>query len=409
VCDAAKVCTQVPKPGASCQTIGLCGNGVCNSTGGCVDPAWPDPPACMTEQAGVFGECWTGVNDGSGGCKKIAKVGASCGCWVSPCSIGTCQADGSCLQKPSKPVGSACSSACVATGTCSEAGLCVGKVADGATCTPYADSDTTPVQADCASYACQADGRCAASPKPAGIWCNPGYTYVSKPGMAGCDYSNYCDGKGKCVASSGTSGGSCPSGDPCAAATECVAGQCLTKGQVPDGAPCNMGCFSGTCTAGACGLPGERHAEKCGTDTVCLTNECCGPFGSPGLTGSISWCSGLPTGSCWKETHLGEPCFGGPHDCYIGTCLQNGWCHGHKAPGGKKCGSSDSCDDRECFGEQCVSPVQLGYVTPNCDDGNPCTSDYAWDKCFCDHTSSMTEGWSCAPGAHCTKGNCVPD
>jgi hypothetical protein len=409
VCDAAKVCTQVPKPGASCQTIGLCGNGVCNSTGGCVDPAWPDPPACMTEQAGVFSECWTGVNDGSGGCKKVAKVGASCGCWVSPCSIGTCQADGSCLQKPSKPVGSACSSACVATGTCSEAGLCVGKVADGATCTPYADSDTTPVQFDCASYACQADGRCAASPKLAGSKCEPGYAYVSKPGMAACNYSNSCDGKGRCVALSGTSGGGfCPSADPCAAATECVAGQCLTKGQVADGTPCAMGCFSGTCTAGACGLPGDLHSEKCILDEDCATSDCCGPFGLPQLTGSIGMCSTAPTGKCW---HFSKSIYCGSNDseCIIGVCGADLKCYFKNAALGTDCGIGGPCDDHFCHNGTCVNGADPGYNDWDCDDGNPCTWEQAIDKCSCKFTGEYTEGWSCAPGAHCAKGNCVPD
>ena len=411
VCSGAGICNQLlKKKGASCQTIGLCGNGVCNSTGGCVDPAWPDPPACMIEQAGVFGECWTGVNDGSGGCKKVAKVGASCGCWVSPCSIGTCQADGSCLQKPNKPVGSACSSACVAGGTCDAAGLCAGPVAMAAACTPYADSDWSPVIYDCASYSCKPDGTCAASPKPAGSPCAPGYAYVSKPGLASCDSWNSCDGKGRCVAMTSQWFNDCAGGDPCSSSLKCVLGQCLTRGQDPDGAPCTKGCFSGTCTAGMCGMPGDLDDAMCGTDDVCLTNHCCGPLGVPSLTGSIDECTDTETGSCLSKNHTGNPCGDSADPCTVGTCLQEGFCHSGKVYFSEKCSSSDPCDDHYCHNGQCISDTQSGpKIVGGCDDGNPCTSDYAWGNCLCYHDSASTDGYYCAQGGHCLKGNCVPD
>ncbi len=412
-CSASGQCVQTANVGAACETAGLCSNGVCNAQGACVDPAFPNPPACLAEQSSILSECWTGVPDSAGKCQKVAKVGASCGCSVSPCSIGTCQTDGSCLMKPSKPAGTPCSSKCVKNGICTSSGHCSGPVAPDALCDPD-DLGAVDAHKYCMKHQCQPTGDCVAVPQPAGTSCSKANETAYKAGQNSCGVYSVCDGQGRCTTTSKVQEGkNCDYNQPCSQSRVCQGGYCISIGPKPDGTACKDGCASGICVGGVCS--GHQPDEaSCDDGNSCTEDGCCGATGKWALSLTCPYQS---IGSCSNPVILYKECTVNYGECLKGVC-ELGWsgvCVGKKQAAGTvcavdKCGGEFVCNSYgQCWFGAYSSPA--AGKNP-CDDGNPCTADSCQD-CGCSHMPFVDqEGFgkiSCPQGGHCLKGNCVPD
>jgi hypothetical protein len=393
-CSADGQCIQQVKVGAACQDPDLCGEGVCNVQGQCVSPQYQKKSECHVDTSSVLSECWAGVIDAFGKCTKVARVGASCGCWVSPCSIGTCQADGSCLQKPSKPAGTPCSSDCVADGVCTSAGKCSGTVAVGEWCS---DGEAFKASYGCRNPRCQADGDCAQEFLPAGSYCGDAISVVQPDAQLKCGKLDKCDGQGHCIVKNPAKNGTaCSLGDPCSQGRTCFEGHCLGHGNKPDKTPCAFGCLVGACNGGWCEKTGPASDISCDDGNLCTEDACCGTN-----LGSNCWI--VAPGECMHKpgTFLcGDyECSYSACDPYIGQCVEYYKLYGTPC-GADACGTPHTC--------------QVGYCKPAfgsmlCNDGNPCTVDYC-GSCGCTHTpDASAEGQTCAQGGHCLKGNCVPD
>ncbi len=395
-CSAEGICTQKLKVGAACSGPGLCGAGVCTAQGQCVDPLYPKPPACSLPLPTGPSECWTSAVDAQGKCTKVAKVGAACGCSISPCSQGTCQADGSCQLKPSKPPGAPCSSSCVKDGVCTSSGHCSGATEVGKSCEV---SNLSPLAASCTQGKCQESGDCTAEFAPAGISCAAAAVSAFGPGQMTCGKVATCDGKGTCVvANPAPAGTPCGGAGPCSPPGTCKDGYCLSQTPTLDGKPCTEGCAAGHCAGGVC-TPKQSSGQLCDDGNACTEDVCCSAnsCGSP-------VCCGVAAGTCTHIIDAGKICF--DDGCTTGMCdTTTGQCAVKSFVTGKPCGTNSCGDKLVCIMFDCL-PAS-GAIS--CQDDNPCTVDYC-GSCGCTHApDAYLEGQPCAQGGHCLKGNCVPD
>jgi len=313
----------------------------------------------------------------------------------NPCTIDTCNSDGSC--KNVVPPDASCDDgdACTAKDKCI-AGACKGGAAldcdDENVCT--ADScdivkgcvhsnveATKPCPDDgnpCTFDGCDGLGKCAHTtlsgictiagqcvtagtidPKDPCKVCNPLQSktqYVLQNGLQ-CDDGNACTVADKCTA--GTCGGKpmdCSGKDgPCTEGI-CNAGVCVTAPKVggcDDGNPCteadacaNGVCqgaskdcskFDGACTVGTCEggvCQAKPKPNSCDDGDPCTTGDSCGTGG----------CKGTPM-NC---TSLDGPC--GKGVCKAGQCVTQPAGSGGTCSDGNPCTVSDTCQNGVCAG-----------------------------------------------------------
>jgi hypothetical protein len=209
-----------------------------------------------------------------------------------------------------------------------------------------------------------------------------------------CD-PNKCDAGGancgQCVAPQVNDGTLCSDGKDCTGSDKCAAGKCtgidlISTGGCDDNNACtNDGCLQGTGCINTPTAPGTT--KFCNDGNSCTElDKCAG-----------STCTGVPrdcndnlpctADSCdAAATDVTKAC---KHDAFTGPCDDKDACTG-----------SDVCLNNTCAGE----PI-------NCDDGNPCTTDFCDTVKGCQHQSAAggspcDDGVSCTTGDYCDAGTC---
>jgi MYXO-CTERM domain-containing protein len=219
----------------------------------------------------------------------------------------------------------------------------------------------------CVAYAQQSDAQCG--------------RYGSD--CTGCSECKTCSATGTCVAA--------PSG------TDCTGGECL-------GGSCCTGCISGTtCYVGApanCGSNGGA-CVNCDDGKSCTVDKCTnGTCEHTDVTGACDdgdqctvndTCSGSTCSGAERNCDDGNPCTddacdpqdGCTHDPTPGSCND-----------GNACTTNDMCNaSGNCAGTAIV-----------CNDGNQCTDDSCNPMGGCVYTSK-DEGETCSDGADCSTGD----
>jgi hypothetical protein len=353
-----------------------------------------------------------------------------------------------------EPVASAsCASACTATAQC-QAGICV--------TTPVVCNDDNP----CTSDACNPVSGCTFTNQPNGLSCSDGNVCtgeeVCSNGMCvnapdlDCNDGNGCT-VDSCAPPNGcrnlpvsgccTTNADCADASRCTQNERCVAGQCLSDlvicddgnsctndscspttgcANIPvvngiscgDGNVCNglETCQSGNCAAGT--------ALDCSDGNVCTTDGCnpqsgCTQQPTPGCCTTDADCADASACTI-NERCVGRACISDPLTCNDGntctsdSCNPASGCSFAPVPNGQSCSNLDFCDGLET----CQAGVCAGSAAPNCNDGNPCTTDACNGSTGCTHTGvagcCFTDGDcvdadNCTVNERCVGGTCRSD
>jgi hypothetical protein len=337
----------------------------------------------------------------------------------NPCTIDTCNSDGSC--KNEVPPDASCNDgdACTSQDKCID-GKCVGggklDCDDGNACT----TDACDVVKGCITTKIPAGGACADDGNPC--------TSDTCDAAGVCKHSTQtgiCVINGQCVAA-GTidpsdpckvcnplqsktafvlqNGLSCDDGDACTVADKCTAGKCL--GKAMDCSAQNGPCTQGVCSQGACitaPKPGPcDDGNLCTSGDTCVAGVC---------TGTPKSCSGFDSackvgvceaGVCTAKPKAGSCSDGNP--CTVeDACDGNGGCKGVPMD----CSALDGpCGKGMCQSGQCIA--QSSNSGGLCDDGNPCTTGdtCSFGQCVGKAKDCSYLNNACGPGI-CAGGQCT--
>jgi hypothetical protein len=404
-CRSNGTCEIVPKPsGASCDDGNRCTvNDTCDGNGACIpgpikncddnnpcteDSCDPDTGKCRHKK---IPDC----------CRKDSECKDD-----DPCTKNTCQ-DNVCVHQPIPDCcrtaadcddGNPCTrdtckdhtcrhrqipNCCRTDGDCDDADACTTDLCDPATGECRYEPVICPDDNDkCTVTICDTKLGCVTQPitcenlGPCVLTeCHPdqGCLYTNLPADTPCaDDTNkctrdICDGQGVCLHSPIT----CDDDNPCTT-TSCDPASGCTFSPVDDGTPCSTASIpNGTCQDGTCEVscPGVGSPCSTGLFGICAegTIQCIDP-GKPVC---------VPTHQPVDETcnGLDDDCDGQIDNgatCPNGLPCQNGACG---------CTSNEDCDDGDpCTTEYCdfdagSNGVGLCVTLSACDDGNPCTDD----------------------------------
>ncbi len=197
-----------------------------------------------------------------------------------------------------------------------------------------------------------------------------------------------CDANGMCLVSSSRL---CPGGAVCQGAS--CAASCSADANCQTGFYCGGGVCRAKLGVGvACDTASQCGSGHC-ADRVCCASQCTELCSACNLAGSVGTCKAVPAGQDPRNvcaTEPGNPC---GND---GTCNGAGVC---RRPLGTACGAS-TCSN---FTESSNTCNGAGSCTPIA--AKDCGS-YACVGSRCGTTCSSDA--SCAPGATCSGGACVP-
>ena len=226
--------------------------------------------------------------------------------------------------------------------------------------------------------------------------------------------------------------GVCADDEPCNGTEACVDGTCIA-GQPPvcnDENPCTKdGCHPGLgCTYEFDDFQSCADGDVCNGDEICSQGDCLpGPpltcdDGNPCTDDgchSIVGCFAAPNNQA--DCDDGDEC-NGEEICDSGTCLSG---DPMECNDGNPC-TTDACitevgctyviDDANqcsdgdfCNGEEvCLGGSCLETIAPNCDDGNPCTSDLCVSPSGCTYqptAGQCSDEWACTEDS-CDAGEC---
>jgi hypothetical protein len=345
-------------------------------------------------------QCGAAACDGLGECVVEVAAGIACDSGDLCAGAGECTASGACAA--GEPVVCAPEAPCQ-QGACDAAtGACVSSPAmDG---TPCDDSDPCSEDTVCEAGACgggasicpcDVDSDCV----PARDLCVGDFRCVTLPG-----------GGRACEIDPATVTTCAEDDDPCTqVACDPTSGQCVTSnlgGQAcDDGDACSLNdhcADDGTCL----GQP-----RDCGDQNPCSTDAC-----DPA------------TGLCTHAPDSGTACDDG-NPCTIEDSCAIGVCQGEVLPcdDANPC-TSDTCDPQTgecastpldggacdggspCFDNSvCVAGLCAGDA-PDCDDGDPCTTDSCSATVGCEHqvwTGECDDGDPCTAADTCVGGTCA--
>lgn len=336
----------------------------------------------------------------------------------NPCTIDTCNTDGTC--KNLVPPDAACEDgdACTAQDKCID-GKCVGggkldcddqngctvdscdiakgcihaKAGLGAACA----DDGNPCTAD----TCDAAGACIHTTQAgicviAGACVAAGSTDPTDP----CKVCNPLQNKSAYVLQNGLA---CDDSNPCTVADKCSAGTCAGKAMDCSGK--DGPCIQGVCSQGACIVAPKvgncDDGNACTDQDICQEGACLGkPKSCSGFDGActVGVCE---SGSC-KSAPKPSSCDDG-NPCTVEDSCATGACKGTPMD----CSSlNSSCGKGVCQGGQCIS--QAANNGGACSDGNSCTTG---DFCSNGQCTGQAKDCSylnnaCGPGV-CSGGQCL--
>ncbi len=238
--------------------------------------------------------------------------------------------------------------------------------------------------------------------------CEPGGGCGHLPVAGACDDDDPCTVNDLCAAGVCVSGAlkSCDDNNPCTDDLCDVDGACANT---PNAAPCDDGnaCTTGdVCQDGACVF---AEVVICDDGELCTTDYC-----SP-LAGCLTLANTLPCNDGDACT-TGDVCAGGvcagpgvlPCDdgnpCTDDACDPVGGC--------VFTDNTDGCDDsNECTTvDVCEAGQCNGYIAPDCDDDEVCTTDSCDPVAGCVHTlntAPCNDGDACTTVDVCADGTCV--
>ncbi len=261
---------------------------------------------------------------------------------------------------------------------------------------------------------------------------------VDEPTLVAGDYVNLCEDGNDCTDDQclGEDGcvnelldsGACNDDDPCTVADHCETGQCVgdpvecddknpctenlctekggcdylpIAGECDDGDPCTLGdhCIQGQCAgeAVACDCQADADCEALEDGDLCNGTLYCN-------TAKVPFQCQVEPGTevlCPAPEGLDAPCL-------VAACNPaNGQCSFSPVGDGKPCDDGNLCT----LGDTCQEGTCTGGPTPNCNDGNPCTTDSCNPAEGCAHGNSNEEcsdGDVCTLGDQCADGACKP-
>ncbi|HEV8701325.1 MAG TPA: LamG-like jellyroll fold domain-containing protein [Candidatus Polarisedimenticolia bacterium] len=366
----------------ACHDAGTCDPG----TGLCSNPAKPNGAACSDGNACTQTDtCQAGVCTGS----STVTCTASDQCH----DAGTCNPGTGLCSNPAKPNGAACSdgNACTPTDTC-QAGVCTGS--NTVICTA---SD----QCHDAGTCDPGTGLCSNPAKPNGAACSDGdactQTDTCQSGVCTgsntvtCTASDQCHNAGTCNPATGVcsnpakpNGAACSDGNACTQTDTCQAGVCTGSNTVTCTASdqCHN---AGTCDPGTglCSNPAKPNGAACSDGNACTTTDACQNGAcAPGPAADCNDNNVCTDDSC-------DPPVGCRHSNNTASCDDGDVCNG-----------TGVCHDGAC----------AGTPPPNCDDGNPCSTDSCDPVLGCRHvnnTASCDDGNACTRTDTCQSGVCT--
>jgi hypothetical protein len=321
---------------------------------------------------------------------QFLPVGSLCRAAADICDVAeTCS--GTAAACPADTFVTAGTTCRASAGVCDVAEACTGtavacppdlKVAAGTACA----TDNNPCTTD------ECDGIMASCQHP------------NLPDGTSCSDGNLCNGAETCRTGVCTAGAppNCNDNNPCTAdtcvpATGCVHTVLANGTSCSDGNLCNG---SETCNAGVCAAGSPLVCDDNNFCTTDLCNPSTGCFhtnvtnGASCSDGNI--CNGIEAcqaGVCVPGTALNCT---GTNPCMIDTCDPVAGCRHTAVTNGTSCADGNVCNGFEtCQAGFC----QIG-TAPNCDDGNPCTSDTCDPVAGCRHTN-VPDGTTCSDGNTC--------
>jgi hypothetical protein len=347
----------------------------------------------------------------------------------------------------------ACATACTATAQC-QAGACV--------TTPVVCNDGNP----CTSDACDPMAGCQFTDQPDGLSCSDGNVCTGEevcvdgactnaPDLV-CTDGNSCT-VDTCAPPNGCRNlpvsGCCTTDADCADASACTVNERCDGGQcVSDPVSCNDGnpCTNDSCSpAGGCANIPVVNGISCGDGDVCNGQETCqagtcqpGPAldcndanaCTADACNPASGCTQQSTPGCCtadadcadasactvNERCVANACVSDPLVCNDGNaCTTDGCnpasgCTFAPVPNGQSCSDLDFCDGLET----CQAGTCVGSAPPDCNDGNPCTTDGCSSATGCTHAGvagcCFTDGDcvdadACTVNSRCVGGACQSD
>ncbi|MBM4354836.1 MAG: hypothetical protein FJ109_13785 [Deltaproteobacteria bacterium] len=425
-CDDGNSCTAGDKcgsgaciPGAplDCSDSNPCTNDVCSPLKGCLHTTNTD--SCDDQDP-----CTEGDKCSGGMCVGLTAKDCSDG---NPCTDDTCMPLAGCSYKVN-PLPCDDGNPCTTGDKCS-LGTCVGGK-------PIDCNDNNP----CTKDACDPVLGCThaplagtcddGNPCTTGDKCDKGICVGTS--VMDCDDSNPCT-KDICTPNGCAQenlAGPCSDSNTCTVGDQCEAGKCkpgtamkcndlnpCTNDScdpatgcafVPNEAACNDGnactagdtCKAGTCQAGAVGDPDDSNpctTDKCNAKDGCVftlnTLPCDdGDACTAGDVCAAGKCSGPKQVSCDDK-----------NSCTQDSCDKLTGCANMPAPGtctdGNVCTKDDACDAGVC----------KPGVLLDCDDKNPCTTDYCHPVDGCKYVPTQgpcEDGSACTVGDTCDMGTC---
>jgi cysteine-rich repeat protein len=391
-CDSDGGCTFTPNDAAcddqnACTAGDVCAEGACTpgSAFPCNDGEVCTDDSCDPQTGCVFSVnaapcddgdvCTTGDACELGACVPGASITCDDG---NPCTDDSCSPTAGCIYDPNADPcddGNTCT-----TGDVCEMGLCLGLGSkdcdDGNPCTkdicePGGGCSNLPV-----SGACDDDDPCTVNDICAAGACVSGAVKDCDDGNPCTD--DLCDLDGTCLHTSNAA--ACDDGNACTTGDQCVDGACVFAEVVI----CDDGeiCSTDYCSP-ITGCEILANTLPCDDGDACTTGDVCG-----GGT-----CGGVGVLPCDD----GNPCTSDTCDPVTGCVFTD---------------NDDGCDDGNACTtvDVCESGTCNGYVAPDCDDADVCTTDSCDPVVGCIHvhnTAPCNDLDACTTVDVCANGTCV--
>lgn len=421
-CDGLGVCEGIP---LICNDFNECTNDYCDEEHGwCVfdGTAFEDSPCTSTDQCSINSAC-----DNQGRCVPVTT--ADCTIYETSCAHAVCDGEsGECGNAPFTGPWCDDGDACTFNDVCTEGG-CVGSPVD---CNDYNDcTDDTCHSPDGACVHTIVDDHCFLDGN-----CYPdGYVYPYMP-FAPC-WS--CDVNTSTITWTYTGeASSCDDDDLCTYDDHCDMSTGMCIGTPMDCSYLDSPCSTGQCYFGECYSAATNVGTPCDDGLFCTINDACNNGGQ--CSGETRECGGFD-GSCnlvycdeGTDTCANDPiadytrcpmftsvCDGEAY-CLSGVCTPADPMECTPSPNvciDVECDSQYGCieiplyetacnDSNVCtIGDFCGgdSVCYPGYLTLNCDDGDPCTNDVCDAELGCINTP-VDSCTSCTQNLDCTVQSC---
>jgi hypothetical protein len=294
------------------------------------------------------------------------------------CTVDSCSPKIGCSTVPN--IGAQCNDGdeCTGNDVCKSGGSCVGEAKscdDGNPCTIDAcNKNKGCYYANSQGSSCEDGNPCTTSDACQNGLCSPGLAKVCNDGNA-CTTDSCDQEDGVCTSSPSGENEKCDDSNPCTEDDRCKSGKCASgKIKVCPSNPCHIEMCSES--TGQCVITFEGNIlTTCSDNDACTSNDTCNV--------TEKKCQGVPK-KCNDS-----------NECTEDLCISSVGCQ-HPKQENITCDDNDSCTNQDL----CKQGVCVGQKK-NCNDSNPCTSDFCAPSGQCDHP--VVTGQSCEDGNTCTK------